>query len=46
MTMTLRRRLTQAAGIAAALAVLGGVFMLYTRPAFMVALIDQFWSCF
>ncbi len=29
-----------------ALAVLAGVFMLYTRPAFMVTLIDQLWACF
>jgi hypothetical protein len=41
-----RHRWLQAAAIAAGLAVLGGVFMLYTQPAFMVTLIDQVWSCF
>lgn len=35
-----------AAWLAASLAVLGGVFALYTRPAFLVTLIDQVWSCF
>jgi hypothetical protein len=31
---------------AAALAVLLGVFALYTRPEFLVNLADQLWSCF
>ena len=38
--------LQRAAWLAASLAVLGGVFALYTRPAFLVTLIDQVWSCF
>jgi hypothetical protein len=31
---------------AAALATLLGVFALYTRPAFLMHLADQLWSCF
>ncbi len=31
---------------AAALAVLLGVFVLYTRPEFLLNLADQLWSCF
>lgn len=31
---------------AAALAVLLGVFALYTRPQVMVALADMIWACF
>ena len=46
MTATARHRWARAAWGAAALVVLGGVFMLYTRPAFMVAMIDQLWACF
>ena len=34
------------AGYAAALAVLGGVFALYTRPQTMVALSEMVWACF
>ena len=30
----------------AAIAVLLGVFALYTRPAFLVNLAEQLWSCF
>ncbi len=30
----------------AAIAVLLGVFALYTRPTFLVNLADQLWSCF
>ena len=30
----------------AALAVLLGVFLLYTRPDFLLTLADQLWSCF
>ncbi|MBS0450857.1 MAG: hypothetical protein JSS14_06045 [Proteobacteria bacterium] len=41
-----RPTLQRTAWLAAALAVLGGVFALYTRPAFLVTLIDQVWSCF
>ncbi|MFD0666428.1 hypothetical protein ACT80S_01815 [Ramlibacter sp. MAHUQ-53] len=31
---------------AAALAALGAVFALYTRPALLVTLADQLWACF
>ncbi|MBE2263259.1 MAG: hypothetical protein IAE92_10990 [Burkholderiaceae bacterium] len=31
---------------AAALAALAGVFMLYTRPEFLINMADQLWSCF
>ncbi|MGJ7487461.1 hypothetical protein ACSFA2_19520 [Variovorax sp. LT2P21] len=41
-----RHRWMQAAALVIGLAVLAGVFMLYTQPAFMVTLIDQVWSCF
>ncbi|MGJ7579585.1 hypothetical protein ACSFA3_05320 [Variovorax sp. RHLX14] len=37
--------LKTAAGVVA-VAVLGAVFLLYTRPAFMVTMIDQLWACF
>ena len=33
-------------GYAAALAVLLGVFLLYTRPEIMVNLAEQLWACF
>lgn len=46
MRHALRPRLLQAGGLALAAAVLGGVFMLYTRPVFLVTLVDQVWSCF
>jgi len=29
-----------------ALIALGGVFLLYTRPDFMVGMANQLWSCF
>jgi len=41
-----RPPLKHAAWLAAAAAALGGVFLLYTRPAFLVTLVDQIWSCF
>jgi len=41
-----RHALQRTAWLAAALAALGGVFALYTRPDFLVTLIDQVWSCF
>ncbi|MGA0569207.1 hypothetical protein ACO2Q9_00655 [Variovorax sp. VNK109] len=44
MTPTPRHRKLLA--YAAALAALVGVFLLYTRPAFMVTLADQIWACF
>jgi len=42
----MRHRLVQTGWLAAAAVVLGAVFTLYTRPAFLVTLIDQLWSCF
>jgi hypothetical protein len=33
-------------GWAATLAALGGVFMLYLQPEFMVGLANQVWACF
>ena len=41
--MTLRRRL---AIWGLALAALAGVFVLYTRPDFMVQMANQVWACF
>ena len=35
-----------AGSIVAGAAALAGVFLLYTRPAFMVTMIDQLWACF
>jgi len=46
MTADHRHALHRAAWLAGALAALGAVFALYTRPAFMVTLIDQIWACF
>lgn len=46
MKRPIRSRWPQLAGWAAALLALGAVFALYTRPAFMVTLIDQLWACF
>ncbi len=40
--MTLKKALAYAA----ALAVLGGVFMMYMQPAMMVAVSDMIWACF
>ena len=34
------------AAYAAAAAVLGGVFALYTQPQTMIALSDMIWACF
>ena len=42
--MTVRARKLLAYG--AALAVLLGVFVLYTRPQMMVTLAEQIWFCF
>jgi hypothetical protein len=36
----------QAGWLGAATLGLLGVFMLYTRPAFLVTLVDQIWACF
>jgi hypothetical protein len=41
-----RERLIHAGWLAAAMVALAGVFALYTRPAFLVTLIDQLWACF
>ncbi|HSV60122.1 MAG TPA: hypothetical protein VLJ19_14605 [Variovorax sp.] len=41
-----RHQIQRAACFGAAVAALGGVFLLYTRPAFLVTLIDQVWACF
>ena len=41
-----RQHLTHAGWLAAAVLVLLGVFALYTRPAFLVTLVDQIWACF
>jgi len=40
------RPLCRAAAWVAGAAALAGVFLLYTRPAFMVTMIDQLWACF
>jgi hypothetical protein len=40
------RRLSMAAAGVAAVGVLGAVFLMYTRPTFMVTMIDQLWACF
>ena len=42
--MTVRTRKLLA--YSAAIAVLLAVFALYTRPAILVTLADQFWACF
>jgi hypothetical protein len=42
--VTLRTR--KLLGYAAAVSALLAVFALYTRPAIMVTLTDQIWSCF
>ncbi len=42
----IRPLLVRAAGALLAAVALAGVFALYTRPAFLVAMIDQMWSCF
>jgi hypothetical protein len=41
--MTLRKRLAIGSLVMAALA---GVFVLYTRPDFMVQMANQVWACF
>ena len=46
MRIDTRHRWARAALLAAVVAVLLGVFALYTQPAFMVMLIDQLWACF
>jgi hypothetical protein len=46
MTAPTRHRLVQAGCFGAAALALAAVFALYTRPAFLVTLIDQVWACF
>ena len=41
-----RHHLVQAGWLASATLALLGVFALYTRPAFLVTLVDQLWACF
>jgi hypothetical protein len=41
--MTLRKRL---AIVGLAVAALAGVFVMYTRPDFMVQMANQVWACF
>ena len=43
---TRSRSLYRAAAWAAGTCALAGIFLLYTRPAFMVTMIDQLWACF
>jgi len=43
---TASRRTARLALAVLALAALGGVWMLYTRPGFLVQLADQLWACF
>ena len=40
------RRITKPLAWCAALAALAGVFMLYTRPEFLVDMANQLWACF
>ncbi|MDB5730220.1 MAG: hypothetical protein JWQ03_115 [Variovorax sp.] len=40
------RLLVRAVALVLAAAALAGVFALYTRPNFLVTLIDQVWGCF
>ncbi|MEJ8855511.1 hypothetical protein WKW79_13080 [Variovorax robiniae] len=46
MTSRTRHRIARAATWLAICGVLALVFALYTRPGFMVTLIDQLWACF
>ncbi|CAN5240383.1 hypothetical protein BH10PSE18_BH10PSE18_27270 [soil metagenome] len=46
MRRNLRPLLVRAVGALLAATALAGVFALYTRPAFLVSMIDQMWSCF
>jgi hypothetical protein len=40
------RRMQKLIAYSAAIAVLGGVFALYTRPTVLVTIADQVWACF
>ena len=46
MTATTRHHLVRAGWLAAAVTGLVGVFALYTRPGFLVMMIDKLWACF
>ncbi|MEJ8822384.1 hypothetical protein WKW80_10080 [Variovorax humicola] len=46
MTSSTRHRIRRTATWLAIALVLALVFALYTRPGFMVTLIDQLWACF
>ncbi len=46
MTSRMRHHIVHASWLAAALAVLRGVFAMYVHPDFLVTLVDQIWSCF
>jgi hypothetical protein len=46
MSASIRPRLLRAGWLAAAALALAGVFALYTRPGFLVTLVDQIWACF
>jgi len=41
-----RHRIARVGWYTATAAALAGVFALYTRPAFLVTLVDQIWACF
>ncbi len=45
-TLSMKPRARALIAYTAALAVLVGVFALYTRPAVLVTLADQVWACF
>ncbi|WP_238136871.1 hypothetical protein [Variovorax sp. JS1663] len=42
----IRHHLVRAGWLSAATLALLAVFALYTRPAFLVTLVDQLWACF
>ena len=45
--MAIRQKLPlRLLGASLAIAVLGGVFLLYTRPDFLVQMANQIWACF
>ena len=50
MSMSTSSRFNQksllALALLVAIAVLGGVFLLYTRPDFLVQMANQIWACF
>jgi hypothetical protein len=46
MRLGTRHHLVHASWLSAAVLALVAVFGLYTRPAFLVTLVDQLWACF